>query len=122
MSTRQLDLIPAKSPRVTQKEVLWLCAQLRGKGWQTSTRLGAKTEPEKRWLRLIAEESDGRIVSYPGSPGYKLFDECRPEDFRHGRYATRAQIRKMFTKWRKIERRMHRLGVTINRMPCPPPI
>lgn len=120
MSARQLDLIPERKPRVEPKDVHWLCAQLRGKGWQTSRQLGATTESEKRWLRLIAEESDGAIVSYPGSPGYKLFDECKPDDFRHGRYATRSQIRKMFLKWRKIERRMHRLGVVINRMRCQP--
>jgi hypothetical protein len=115
--TSQLNLIRLPALRVSSREVLQFCARLQGKGWQTSTQLGAKTEREKRHLRLIAELSDGAIVSYPGSPGYKLFDECEPEDFRHGRYATRAQIRKMFEKWRKIERRMHRVGVVMKPIP-----
>ena len=107
MSAKQLDLIPAKKPRVEPKDVRWLCAQLVGQGWRTSTDLGATTESQKRWLRLIAEASDGAIVSYPGSPGYKLFDECKPEDFRHGRNATVSQTKKMAAKWNRVERRMH---------------
>lgn len=111
--TTQLNLIKMPALPVSSRDVLQFCAQLHGKGWQTSTQLGATTEKAKRRLRQIAELSNGAIVSYPGSPGYKLFDECEPDDFRHGRYATRAQIRKMFEKWRKIERRMHQFGVVM---------
>lgn len=106
--TAQLELIPAKKARVTPRDIAWFCTQLRdADGWRTSTDLGAKTEKEKRWLRQVAEKSDGAIVSYPGSPGYKLFDKCLPEDFRHGRNATISQTKKMAAKWNRVERRMH---------------
>jgi hypothetical protein len=77
--TSQLDL--DYQPRtltgdfdITSDEVKWFIDKLRGNGWVTSLQLGASTESQKRKLRAIAEAAGGSIVSYPGSPGYKLLD------------------------------------------------
>ena len=86
-------------------------AALRGKGWQTAAQLGATSEKTRRQFRAISEASDGRIVSYPGSPGYKLFDECVPEDFLRGDRANRRQAAKMLSRWNRILRRMHERGI-----------
>lgn len=110
--TTQLDLdISEKAPRISADEIDLMINALRGKGWQTTTQLGATDWNQKRKLRAIAEVSDGRIVSFPGSPGYKLFDECVPEDFLRGDRANRRQARKMLARWTRILRRMHERGI-----------
>jgi hypothetical protein len=112
MTPQQLELsISQKAPEVSPDEIDLMINALRGKGWQTTTQLGAATWNEKRKLRVIAAASDGRIVSYPGSPGYKLFDECVPEDFLRGDRANRRQAKKMLTRWTRILRRMHERGI-----------
>ncbi len=58
----------------------------------------------------------------PGSPGYKLFDECVPEDFLHGDRATRSTIRKQLSKWHAVLRRMHARGVVFPSEYAPEPI
>jgi hypothetical protein len=108
----QLELsIDEKAPDVSADEIETMINALRGKGWQKSGELGAKTWDEKRKLRAIAAAADGQIVSWPGSPGYKLFDECTPEDFLHGDKATRSAVRKLEQKWIRILKRMHARGI-----------
>lgn len=110
--TAQLDLpIEEKAPSVTPAEIDLMLTALRGKGWRKSEQLGAKTWDEKRKLRAIAAAADGRIVSWPGSPGYKLFDECTPEEFLRGDNATRSAVRKIESKWIRILQRMHARGL-----------
>jgi hypothetical protein len=119
MSATQLDLIAEKAPKISEGEIVtmmnalkdWEKVAPKGKGWLKSTQLGAKTPDEKRHLRAISEASNGRIVSWPGSPGYKLFDECTAEDFLRGDNATRSAARKMLAKWAAILRRMHSRGI-----------
>ena len=94
---------------VTPDEVQWFIDKLSGQGWVTSLQLGASTETQKRKLRAIAEAAGGSIVSYPGSPGYKLLDACTLKELRHGDRAMRSQLRKMAAKWKPIWRRMHQL-------------
>lgn len=94
---------------VTPDHVKWLINRLRGNGWVTSSDLGASTENEKRAVRAIAAATNGAVVSYPGSPGYKLLDECTLEELRHGDRAMRSQLREMAAKWKPIWRRMHQL-------------
>jgi hypothetical protein len=113
--TAQLEMeLPAKekpsaAPKVTQLDLEWMIDQLRGKGWVKSAVLGAHTEKAKRRLRAIAEISGGAIVSYPGSPGYKLLDSCTLDDLRHGDRAMRSQLKAMARRWKPIWKRMHKL-------------
>jgi hypothetical protein len=88
-------------------EVEWLVDQLRGRGWRTAADLGAKTESQKRRLRLIVEASSGAILSYPGSPGYRLFDEATLTEI-HRSVALRAQVRVMLRRYLCYMRRLHR--------------
>lgn len=79
-------------------------ATAENRGWITSTELGARTWSEKRDLRIIKALSKGRIVSFPGSPGYKPTEDCTLEEIRHKRSATRSQIREMLTDLHQTER------------------
>jgi hypothetical protein len=107
----QLDLVlpPSKA------DLDWLVGELKrlrndqNRGWIKARELGAVTEAQKRVLREIAEFGEGKVVSYPGSPGYKLLNDCTLEELRHGDRAMRSQLRAMAAKWRPIWRRMHDL-------------
>jgi len=107
----QLDLVlpPSKA------DLDWLVGELKrlrssnNRGWIKSRELGAITEAQKRRLREIAEFGEGKVVSYPGSPGYKLLNDCSLEELRHGDRAMRSQLRCMAKKWKPIWRRMHAL-------------
>lgn len=114
MSGAQLDLSfqPVNAAGefiVSTDEVNEFIEKLRDRGWVTSVQLGANTESQKRKLRAIAEHANGAIVSYPGSPGYKLLDSCTLAELRRGDSAMRSQLKKMAAKWKPIWRRMHRL-------------
>jgi hypothetical protein len=109
----QLDLdfqprTPVGEFIITPAEVKWFIDRVRGNGWVTAVQLGANTESQKRKLRAIAEAAGDGIVSYPGSPGYKLLDACNLQELRHGDHAMRSQLKKM-AKWKPIWRRMHKL-------------
>lgn len=107
----QLDLVlpPSKA------DLDWLIGELKrlrttdNRGWIKSRELGAFTEAQKRRLREIAQFGKGAVVAYPGSPGYKLLNDCSLEELRHGDRAMRSQIRAMAARWKPIWRRMHAL-------------
>lgn len=108
----QLELpLNAKAPKIGEDEIGLMIAQLRGNGWRTASQLGAKTAQQRRLLRAIANASGGRIVSYPGSPGYKLFDECLPHELAHADGAIGSQIRALTVRRVEINYRMHARGV-----------
>lgn len=109
----QMDLLKEPKTAFDESDVLKMIEQLRlratpgNKGWSTTTNLGARSWSEKRDIRAIAALSKGRIVSFPGSPGYKLAALCTVEEIAHCRRATVAQVRQMLTKVRQIERVAH---------------
>lgn len=90
----------------TPEDVKLMVAQLRGRGWRTAADLGAKTESQKRKLRLIVRASNGAILGYPGSPGYRLFDEATVTEI-HRSVALRAQAREMLRHYLSYMRRLH---------------
>jgi hypothetical protein len=90
----------------TPDDVKRMIAQLRGRGWMTAAELGAKTESQKRKLRLIVRASNGAILGYPGSPGYRLFDEATVTEI-HRSVALRAQARDMLRHYLCYMRRLH---------------
>ncbi|HWM26552.1 MAG TPA: hypothetical protein VNP98_17175 [Chthoniobacterales bacterium] len=111
--TAQLDLelsTKRRAPRVTQADVDWFIDQLRGKTeWLSAAHLGATTEAQRRRLRKIAEAAKGKIISFPGSPGYKLLDNCTLKELRRCDAAVRSQTRRMEAKLKPIWRAMHKL-------------
>lgn len=127
MSAEQMPLDLQATAPPERVDVDWLVAELKrcrtaeNRGWIKSRDLGAVTEAQKRRLRAIAELGEGKIVSYPGSPGYKLLDDCTLEELRHGDRAVRSQIRVMARKWRPIWRRMHRLQLVLDPASTPAP-
>lgn len=99
----------AKAPEVTEAEVAAVCDWLRGRGWVKAAEISATFSMSDRKVRAIAEASDGRILSGPGSPGYRLFtgtteieeaDRCASQ--------IESQARRMFARAVSIRRRFHR--------------
>jgi hypothetical protein len=107
----QLDLVlpPSKA------DLDWLVGELKrlrsetNHGWVKSRELGFVTESQKRRLRKIKQLGNGAVVAWPGSPGYKLLNDCTLEELRHGDRAMRSQLRAMAAEWKPIWRRMHDL-------------
>jgi hypothetical protein len=109
--SEQLDLVlpPSKA------DLDWLIGELKrlrtekNRGWVKSRELGAITEAQKRRIRIIKQFSKGAILGYPGSPGYKLLNDCTLEELRRGDRAMRSQLREMAGAWKPLWRRMHSL-------------
>ena len=81
----ELDLrLPA--PKVSPERVQRLIEILRFVGdWRTADELAALLGPRvsDRSVRAAASVACPQIVSYPGSPGYKLWQLCSLEEINH---------------------------------------
>lgn len=64
------------------------------------------TEGNRRKLRRLAEASDGRVASGPGSPGYKLTHLVSPEELKYVE-GTRTQADRMTGRYLAIMRVWH---------------
>ena len=87
----------AKPPVATTDDVQCLVGLLKGKGWLKAEHLaaisgGALTD---RKVRRIARAARPGVVSYPGSPGYKLWEECSVEEINHAIAAFDSQAKDM---------------------------
>lgn len=80
---------------------------LNGKGWMTAAQISGATKWNDRSVREIASGSD-QVISYPGSPGYKLLHECTSEEYHRYREARRAQAREMVGKVIRTDRIFYR--------------
>jgi hypothetical protein len=101
--------IPA--PEVSPAEVDQVCEFLRGKGWVKAAVIEEALKINDRKLRAITEHSEGRILSGPGCPGYKLFDghtEIGEAD--HAASRLESQAKHMLTRAMTYRRRIHRLA------------
>ena len=56
-------------------EIATLIAYLRGQGWRPAKQISDALGWDDRAVRELASESD-EVISYPGSPGYKLLEDC----------------------------------------------
>lgn len=66
---------------VTPEAVNEFCALLRGRGWVTARRIAAlRPEWDDRYIRRLASASQTRVMSFPGSPGYRLTTELTAAD------------------------------------------
>src|SRR4051794_5709140 len=102
MSTEQLPLTFAR-PRAPAVGVQQLEAFLRGQGWLTRKQISAATGWDERTVRELASVSD-QVISFPGSPGYKLISECTREEYENYRNARRSQARDMIGKVIRTDR------------------
>ena len=66
---------------VTREAIDEFCQLLRGRGWVTARRITMlRPEWDERYIRRLASESKTRVMSFPGSPGYRLTNELTAAD------------------------------------------
>ena len=97
----QLDIFAPrdKAPRATSCDVARLVALLRGRGWVRAADLvKLDAEMDDRWVRAIAEVSKGQILSWPGSPGFRLYAEATNEERDHADAALTSQTERMLSR------------------------
>lgn len=92
---------------------------LAGRGWQTAMQIGGLAagtivndrprDPEalKRRIRAIANASGGHILSYPGSPGYRLTREATIAEIQTATAKLRHQAAEMQQRALEIDRVYH---------------
>ena len=76
---------------------------LQGNGWMTAEAIANDTGWNDRKIRDLASESD-HVISYPGSPGYKLLSDATREEYEHYRNSRKAQARVMIGKVIRTDR------------------
>lgn len=98
---------------VTQADVNMLLTILAG-GWRKSSEIaadyrwserypGISKDNSERRIRAIAAASNGQILSYPSSPGYRVTSEASSEEIRTALAKIRHQAREMFDRATQIE-------------------
>lgn len=82
-----------------------LVSYLRGRGWRTAREIQVVTAMNDRYIREVAEHSDGGVIG--SSQGYKLTEEATPEEINEweGRYA--SQIERMTARRVKTLKAWH---------------
>lgn len=79
----QLQLpVRTPAPSVTADDVERLLGAL-GDRWVTASDLGLALGWSDRKVRAVAAAAMPHVVSYPGSPGYRLFQHCTIEEINH---------------------------------------
>lgn len=102
------------APAVTARDVERLVSVLEvASGWLTAAALanalfGKETEQAKRKVRAIANAAGDAIVSYPGSPGYRLWKHCTADELQVCLAAWNAQIDDMRLRRDLFRRRLFR--------------
>ena len=98
----QLDMVFTR-PLATDPAVVDLVEFLRGKGWMTRRQISAATSWNERTVRELASQADA-VISYPGSPGYRLLADCTVDEYHAYRNARLAQSREMARKVIRTDR------------------
>jgi hypothetical protein len=121
----QLELTGCgERPLVDAASVRWLEEMLEGEGWLTASEVlklaGLPiTENNRRWVRELANHSDGRIASGPGTPGYALTRALPPDEI--GRIETlKHQATEMLRRYTAIFRVWHAKKKIESDNPTPP--
>lgn len=79
----QLDLPvkeAAQAPDVSPEQVEAFVQYLTGRDWTYRRQIEADTGWDERLVRALSRAARPRVVSYPGSPGYKLWNRCTVEE------------------------------------------
>lgn len=98
------------APAVTPEQIEQLVAVLReGGAWMTASQIAAKIEgATERSIRKIASAAAPAVVSYPGSPGYKLWANCSVAEISHAIEAFESQARDMIKRAHLFRQAYHR--------------
>jgi hypothetical protein len=102
VSTEQFQLCFDR-PRNPDPGIAELVEFLSGKDWMTARQISEATKWNDRTVRELASASD-EVISYPGSPGYKLLADCTREEYERYRNARRSQARDMLGKVLRTDR------------------
>jgi len=106
----QSDLgLKTPAPEVSSEEIALVCDFLRGNGWKKAAEISLALKMDDRKVRAVAEHSEGRILSAPGCPGYKLFDgKTEIEEAERAALRLESQARHMLARASQYRRRIHR--------------
>jgi hypothetical protein len=120
MTATQPDLFapPSKAPVVSSEDVGLLLNILRGAGWMKAAMIAADfrfvnyfgklpKDAADRKIRAIAAASTGQIISYPGSPGYKITLDATIEEIQRATAKLRHQATEMTSRALQIDRIYH---------------
>lgn len=91
------DLVAAKAA---------LIEALSGRGWVTARQLRVQGFDDRLLRAIVEDDADGQILSYPGSPGYRLFDEATLPEIEKAE-ALRSQAKGMLRRFVRYQRRRH---------------
>ena len=105
-ATAELGLV-IKAASITPEQVEMVADYLREKKWVKGEQICADLKISDRMLRKIVEFADGRILSGPGSPGYRLFVRDALADADAVASSFESQGRRMFQHAIAIRRRFH---------------
>jgi hypothetical protein len=105
-STGELGL-SIKRSCVTPEQVELVATYLRDKVWVKGEQICTDLEISDRMLRKIVEFADGRIISGPGSPGYRLFTREALADADAVACSFESQGKRMLQHAIAIRRRFH---------------
>jgi hypothetical protein len=102
----QIEMPLFRSKDELAQRLDYLLSILRDRLWHTARDLKVYGFTDRE-LRELVEHSDGRILSFPGSPGYKLFEAATLEEFQQAE-ALRNQARRMLSRFFRYRKRYHR--------------
>ena len=93
----------APADAASEADVDRLIGLLSGKGWMTGRTLTMHLGWTERRLRNAASLSDGLVLSWPGSQGYRLTQEAPGFERVHGIKALTAQAAEMIRRANAIQ-------------------
>lgn len=103
---RKVDPAPVATPADVERVIAILSEAT---AWMTAAEiaeaLGDKYTDRK--VRRVASAAAPQIVSFPGSPGYRLFNSCTVEEIDHCIATFRSQARDMTARSILYERAYH---------------
>lgn len=118
MRDNSLDLgLKLPAPEVSPEQVEQLVAVLREgpadkeewTGWMTAAEIAGKIEgATERKVRKTASAAAPAVVSFPGSPGYKLWASCTVAEINHAIASFEAQATDMIRRANLYRRAYHR--------------
>lgn len=103
--TAQLDLDFTKRQELDAR-LGELIRALRGRGWLTAAQLRDQGFTDRELRDLVEHDEAGQVLSFPGSPGYKLFDESPIPEIERS-IALKNQARRMLRRFIRYQRRRH---------------
>ena len=99
----QLSLFSKRQPTPTD-DTRRLLSILSSVDWTTAKQLSPILSWSDRKVREVASGCD-EVISYPGSPGYKLLKNCTREEYEHFRNANKKQAREMISRVIRADRK-----------------